>query len=143
MIEITCFYFSDRGIPVNFTFVKYEKFMKIYLNYKSIIMSIENFEKSEILNLVYSLALKCTENSKEISSIVGENNEFIYGVFTKSIRFQYQISNKYDFIILKKRFLKNPLLSQEPKRETSIKKQNKFLRMLFYEYGRITDYNRT
>jgi len=143
MIEITCFYFSDRGIPVNFTFVKYEKFMKIYLNYKSIIMSIENFEKSEILNLVYSLALKCTENSKEISSIVGENNECIYGVFTKSIRFQYQISNKYDFIILKKRFLKNPLLSQEPKRETSIKKQNKFLRMLIYEYGRITDYNRT
>jgi hypothetical protein len=117
--------------------------MKVYLNYKSIIINIENFEKSHIiLYQIYILSLKCTENSKEISSIVGENNECIYGVLTKSIRFQYQISDKYDFIILKKRFLKNPLRSQEPKRETSIKKQKKFSSMVLYEYGRITDYNR-
>jgi hypothetical protein len=129
MIEISCFALTYDKTPIKIIFIKYERFMKIFLNEKSIIIAIENLKKSQILFQLYILSLLCTENS----TIINYENS-IYGVSTEMIGFQFHFRGFYEIISLPKRCNKNPLLGQEPIRETSIKKQKKFLRAIDYEY---------
>jgi len=133
MFEISCFYIDCNQLPINFTFIKYKKFIKIFLNKKSIIIEIENLKKSQILLKIYNLSLVCTENLNEISSIINDGID-IYGISTQIFERNLGFSGTYDFIILEKNFFKNPLLGQEPIRETSIKKQKKFFRAMHYHF---------
>jgi len=135
MTEISCFYSAYDREPRNFTFIKYQKFMKISLCNKSIVMRIENLKSHPGLFKFYILSLLCTEDPKRIWSIDDDNGTEVFGVSTERLRDRFGFTGTYDFIMLEKRCFKNPLLSQEPKRETSIGKRNKFLDMmdeLFY-----------
>jgi len=135
MTEISCFFSSHSREPTNFTFIKYQKFMKISLCNKSIIIRIENLKRNKTLFEFYILSLLCTEDPTRIWSIDDNNGNDVFGVSTERLRDRFGFTGTYDFIMLEKRCFKNPLLSQEPKRETSIRKRNKFLDMmdeLFY-----------
>ena len=136
MPEISCFFTSYNHRPINFTFIKYQKFIKISLCDKIIIIRIENLKRNRMLFEFYILSLLCTENCKRVWTIDDVNGNDIYGVSTERLRNQFTFTGTYDFIMLEKRCFKNPFLSQEPKRETSIKKQNKFLRMMYYLFDR-------
>ena len=109
--------------------------MKISLCNKSIIIRIENLKRHRPLFEFYILSLLCTEDPTRIWTIDDDNGTEIFGISSERLRDRFGFTGTYDFIILEKRCFKNPLLSQEPKRETSIKKRNKFLDMideLFY-----------
>jgi len=128
MVEVSCVYFdyNYKQEPIIFTFIKYEKFIKIILQDRKIILEIKNLKNNKILFNLYILSILITNNiSKncEISSFYG-----IYG-------------DDFNFIEFEKIWIKNPFLSQEPKRETSMKKQKKFIKMInnYYDYGDITD----
>ena len=126
MIEISCFYVDYKTKPVNITFIKYNKFIKIIFDKKEIILSFVNLINCKILFEFYILSLLCTEDTSNIGHIT-----IIYGNSTEIIDKNLNFTGFYDFIILEKRRFKNPLLSKEPKRETSNKKQNKFFKSLF------------
>ena len=130
MTEISCFFSSHSRRPSNFTFIKYQQFMKISLCDKSIIIRIENLKRNQTLFEFYILSLLCTEDPKLIRSSNALNGAKIFGVSTERLRNRFIFTGEYDFIMLEKRSFKNPLLSQEPKRETSIRKINKFLDMM-------------
>jgi hypothetical protein len=130
-IEVSCVYFdyNYKQEPIIFTFIKYDKFMKIILQERKIILKIENLKKkkNKLLFNFYILSILITNNiskNYEISSFYGISSD-----------------DKFSFIEFEKIWVKNPFLSQEPKRETSIKKQNKFIKMInnYYDYGNITD----
>jgi len=137
MIEITCFYIHFNREPVNFTFIKYEKFMKIFFQSKKIIIAIENLRNYHLLFQFYILSLLCTENSKEISTISNSRGDKVYyGVSTHKYWKNFYFANYYDIILFEEKQTKNPFHSQEPKRETSIKKIRKFLKSLNHMYER-------
>lgn len=144
MIEISCFYVHHYNRdPINFTFIKYDKFIKIILQMRKIIIEIKNLKNYKTLFQFYILSLLCTKNTSKISKIsdydsddeneLNKNYVKYYGVSTlkywKSLHFTYN----YETILLEKNCLKNPLFSEEPKRETSFKKQKKLLK-LFSNY---------
>jgi len=98
--------------------------MKIHLNEKTIIIAIENLKKFELLFQLYILSLLCTEDLN-----VYINNS-VYGVYTETISSHSYFNGHYKFVGLQKKEDKNPLFSKEPIRETSIKKQKKFMKAL-------------
>jgi hypothetical protein len=128
MVEISCFYMHYYHDPVNITFIKYEKFMKIILQKRKIVISIENLKKSQLLYQFYILSLLTTEDCSKVS------RHNVYGVSTEKFWMYLSFANNYDVVLFEKDFMKNPLLSQEPKKETSVKKQNKFFKMLYFYY---------
>ena len=140
MIEISCFYIHYIREPVNFTFIKYEKFMKICLQTRIIILEIENLKKYPILFQFYILSLLCTENTSNIDYYFYENC-VIYGVSTKQQWKKSRFCIDYDVISLEKYYMKNPLLSQEPKKQTSNKKIKKLLKIIYnyYDNNHIND----
>jgi len=130
MIEISCFYIDYNHTPFNITFIRYDKFIKVFYQGKSIVVALEYFSNDQMLFQFYILSLLCTENTSMISRRTAIDGNNIYGVSTEKIGSQFTFTGRYDFIALENSSFKNPFLSQEPKRETSIKKQLKFLRMI-------------
>ena len=125
MIEISCFYIHYNRNPVNFTFIKYEKFMKIIFQTKKIVIPIEKLKNHQLLFQFYILSLLCTEDPSKVSRV--RNG---YGISTEKFWKYIEFYQDYDVITLEKDRKKNPLSSQEPKRETSAKKQKKFFKLL-------------
>jgi hypothetical protein len=150
-IEVSCVYFdyNYKQEPIIFTFIKYDRFIKIkYGNEnKSIIIKIENLKKNKLLFNFYILSILITNNiskNYEISSFYGicSYDKFSFIEFEKTwVKNRITNYDKFSFIEFEKIWVKNPFLSQEPKRETSIKKQKKFIKMInnYYDYGDITD----
>ena len=141
MVEVSCFYVHYNRDPVNFTFIKYDNFMKIILQKRKIIIKIENLKNYEMLYHFYILSLLCTEDTSniyKINDIFNEKN-FIYAISTQKFWKNLHLTYYYTPIILEKNQFKNPLLSKEPKKETGIKKQNKLLKMMsnYYYNGHI------
>ena len=128
MTEITCFYVEfEHGSPINMTFIKYKNFMKILLDKRKIVIAIENLKNYQKLFEFYILSLLLTKNSNKISTY--DDRYKVYGVFCEKIGSHLLFNGRYEFIMLDN-YHKNPLISQEPKRETSIKKLKKFFKMM-------------
>lgn len=131
MVEISCYYNHYNRDPLHFIFIKYEKFMKIVFQKRSIIIAIENFKDYQLLFDIYILSLLCTEDTSKIDSTYNEvYGRVVYGVSTEKRWKDIEFYGKFGIIPLDKNYFKNPFLSLEPKRESSIKKQNKLLKML-------------
>ena len=134
MVFISCFYVHYNRHQVNFTFVRFEKFVKVILNSRSIIFTNEQLVSSIKLFQIYKLSLLCTEDTSTIQvereCIIRDRIVNIYGVSTKKNWKLMRFTNDYDFIPLEKSFIKNPLNMKEPKRATSMKKVRKFLKLL-------------
>lgn len=133
MIEVSCFYVHYNRDPVNFTFIKYDKFMKIIVQKRKIIIKIENLKNYKTLYQFYILSLLCTEDTSKIYYVnddVFDENQVVCGISTQKYWKNLYFSYYYEIIILEKNYFKNPFFSQEPKRETSIKKQKKLFKMI-------------
>lgn len=134
MVFISCFYVHYNRNEVNFTFVRFEKFIKVILNDRSVILTNEQFVSNNKLFQIYILSLLCTEDSSTIQmeqiNIKRDRTVNSYGVLTKINWKLMYFTNDYRFIPLKKLFINNPLNMEEPKRATSMKKVRKFLKLL-------------
>jgi len=127
MIEVSCFYMDYNYEPINFTFIKYEKFMKIILQKRKIVISFKNLLNHQILYKYYILSLITTEDTSKIYS----NDGFaIYGISTEKIWKYLYYDKGYDIVPLEKDYTRNPFKTREPIRETSIKKQKKLFKMM-------------
>ena len=130
MVEVSCFFFSSSIDWVNFTFIKYEKFIKIIFQGKMMVLAIENLRKYDELYQFYILSLLCTEDVSKIKSanydLWRKTND--YAISTLKYWKYGSYNDDYVNITLEKECTKNPLLSQEPKKETSNKKQKKIIR---------------
>ena len=127
MASISCYYIHYNRDPVNIIFVKYENFIKIFLNEKSVIMTIKQLVSNRELYKIYLISLLLTEDTSKISTDI-ENYRNIYGVSTIRIWKNIRLTTDYQVVLLEKSPHKNPLNATEPKRSTSLKKINKFLR---------------
>ena len=137
MVEVSCFYIHYNRDPLNFTFIKYEKFMKIIFQKRIIIIALENFKNYQLLFDLYILSLLCTEDSSKIDYIYNSlDGKVVYCVSTEKMGKNIGFYGENDIIPLEKNSFKNPLLSQETKKESSLKKQNKLLKMLYNYYYR-------
>lgn len=122
MTEISCYHIHSNRNPRNIVFIKYEQSYKIILDsHRAIVLSISTFMNIPNLFEYYLLSLLTTERLDNI-----EMNDFgmIMNVEMdwKRLRFADCFS---EVEILVNR---NPLLSMEPKRQTSNKKIRKFIK---------------
>ena len=142
-VEVSCFYIHYNREPINFTFIKYEKFMKITVQGKNMSIEIENLKYYSILYYMYILSLLCTKNTSEISVIDNsdseienydddsvKNDKIQYGILTQKFWKCLYFRENYSVIQLEHKSFKNPLLSKEPTRETSVKKQLKIIKRI-------------
>lgn len=135
MTSISCLYIHYNRTPINFVFVKYENFIKIMLNDKSVVMTIKDMISYRELFQIYIMSLILTEDTSTIekSRFEGKN---IYGVSTIKYWKNLYLSYYYDFIPLEKSSHRNPLNTIEPKRSTSSRKINKFMRTFYRNYNK-------
>lgn len=148
MVSISCFYCHYNREPINFTFIKYEKFVKVCLNYRIITFSNEEFVSNTKLFEIFKLSLLCTKDSSKIDKVsVPLSNGFeimIYGIYTQRYWKYLRFTEDYHFIEFEKsnwRSPRNPLNTKEPKRASSNKKIKKFMK-LFADYScKIKDTN--
>ena len=132
-IEISCFYMDNKYEPINIVFIKYEKFMKIYVQEKMMTILIEKLKYYELFYNIYLLSLLCTIDTSHICKKFKKKDKRIsYGIYTKRNSHNLYIYDYYDVIELQSNRFKNPFLSKEPKRETSFKKQNKIFKLVRY-----------
>jgi len=123
MVEISCYYNHYNRAPILLVFIKYNNFMKIKIdNNKPIILDLNTFMEIPLLFEFYILSLLCTKNYTDITY---DNNEHTYKI--QSIKYWKHLyfNNHYDMISIY--YKRNPLNMQEPKRQTSSKKINKFV----------------
>ena len=128
---ISCFYTGYNRAPVNITFIKFENFVKIIFNDRAVILTnkqlVDNFEVFQ----AYVMSLLLTEDTTKIGKLVIDNTLY-YGISTRRYWKSLYLTDSYTFISLQKSAHRNPLNCKEPKRESSWKKYNKFMR-LFYD----------
>jgi hypothetical protein len=124
MVTISCYYNHYNRAPFNFTFIKYEKYIKVILNDRAIIITVEELVLNYQLFQIYILSLLCTENTERICSIYGKN-----GIYTKWFWKNLYFSKYYAFTEFYKSGINNPFKSQEPKRMSSNKKIRKFYKL--------------
>lgn len=120
MVQVTCYYLKNSVRPeedISLIFIRYDKFFKIMLNNKSIIISIENLIYDLHLYGYYILSVILTENPSN-------NYNRLSVLFDVNMKY---FSDGYYEVFLNK----NPWRSREPIRNTSTKKIKKFLKNLF------------
>lgn len=130
MVSISCFYNHFYGTPINITFIQFEKYFKVILNDRIIILSNKKFLSNKILFQYYIISILCTLDTSKIDINFRQFiNKNIYGVYTQQYWKNLYFTNYYDFIELSKsnkKKPKNPLNMMEPKRQSSSKKIKKF-----------------
>ena len=102
MVEISCFYIHYNCIPINFTFIKYEKFIKIILQKRDIIIRFENLKNHQLLFNFYILSLLCTKNTSKIDYIPDFYGNIVYGISTEKIWKYLYFNGRYGLITLEK-----------------------------------------
>ncbi len=128
--SISCYYMHYNRQPYNFTFIKFEKFVKVILNTRAVVMTFKQLVENARLFKIYQLSLLLTNDTTQIFTSVDEfSGDVIYGVMTVWYWKYIRLSGFEEFTALEKSRYKNPLKSCEPKRESSRKKYNKFLKL--------------
>jgi len=132
MVEVSCFYMDYNYEPINFTFIKYEKFMKIILQKRKIIITFQNLLNNQMLYKFYILSLITTKDPLKIyiNQINPYNGLPVYGISTEKIWKYLYYDKGYDIVPIEKNCTKNPFRTEEQMRETSIKKQKKLFKMM-------------
>jgi len=140
--SISCFYVHYNCEPYNFTFIKFEKFVKVILNFRAVIMTIEQLVENVQLFKIFKLSLLLTKDTSQISSSVDvfDGNTY-YGVETERYWKHLRLTQYDELILLERSATRNPLNAREPKRTSSRKKLNKFLKLFqtVLESGKIKE----
>ena len=93
-------------------------------------MTFKQLVENTKLFKIFQLSLLLTKDTTQIATSVNETTgDVMYGVLTKWYWKYLRISEFEEFTVLEKSQYKNPLKSCEPKRESSRKKINKFLKL--------------
>ena len=128
--SISCYYLHYNRLPYNFTFIKFENFVKVLLNNRVVVMTFKQLVENTKLFKIFQLSLLLTKDTTQIATSVNETTgDVMYGVITKWYWKHLRISEFEKITVLEKSQYKNPLKSCEPKRESSRKKINKFLKL--------------
>ena len=141
MTTVSCFYYRLwRRQQFNFTFIKFEKFVKIILDRKVVILTNKELVSNPELFKIFLLSLLLTENTSKVDSVIN-NNKIIYGITS----FQYLNSSQpkleMRFNEFEKSKNKNPLNARAPIRTSSDKKIRKFFKSFdkFYDNDMIIE----
>jgi len=128
--SISCFYVHYNRFPCNFTFIKFENFVKVILNSRAVVMTNKQLVENVKLFKIFKLSLLLTEDTSQISSTVNNSNgKKMYGVWSKWYWKNLRLTNEYELTLMEKFIYANPLNLREPKRTSSNKKLNKFLKL--------------
>jgi len=144
MPTISCFYNHYNREPFNFTFIQFEKFVKVILNFRSVVLTNAQLVSNPLLFQIFKLSLLLTEDTSVITSNINEyTHKTVYGVSTMRYWKHIHLTDYYEFVELEKSSSRNPLKSSEPKRASSYKKIKKFMRLLhnIYETDKIVKPN--
>jgi hypothetical protein len=76
MTEISCFYNHFNSKPLKYIFIKYDKYVKVILNYHSVILTIEQLVSNSRLFQMYILSLLCT-STNSITEVYHKTDETI------------------------------------------------------------------
>ena len=130
MATISCFYnrIFTRS-PHSFTFIKYEKFVKVFMDSKVVVLTNEDLISDQRLFQIFILSLLLTKDTSIVDSVVDVNDGKVkYGKSTMRHCRYIQLPETYKFTQLLKSSTKNPLNAREPKRPSSSKKIRKFFK---------------
>ena len=136
MISISCFYNHYNHEPVNFTFIRYESYVRAYINSKVVVLTYEQLVTNAKLFQMYKMSLLCTNDSSKTYKPIEDNPIGEYGVYTQRYWKYLRFTRDYAFVIFPRsnyKKPKNPLNMIEPKRASSEKKVRKFMK-LFNKY---------
>ena len=87
MPSISCFsYRLWSRVPYNFTFIKFEKFIKVILNSRTVVFTNDELASHQRLFQLFTLSLLLTEDTSQVSSIMDKNkivyeNKIIYKLY--------------------------------------------------------------
>jgi hypothetical protein len=132
MPTISCFYIKYNRDPINITFIKYDNYVKVILNRRAVILKNNQLISNNELFQIYLISLLLTEDTSTIEQIIVDDKIY-YGVYTMRYWKNLYLTDFYRIISLEKSAHRNPLNTKEPKRASSAKKYNKFMRY-FYNY---------
>ncbi len=133
--SISCFFITNHiEGHINIIFIKFRSFIKVILNNKSVILNFRQLISNYRLFQIYLLSLLLTEDISKIDIDVVDN-KIIYGISTLKYWKNFYLTLSYKTVYFKKKFNKNLLNTQEPKRSTSLKKINKFMRIFYNLYN--------
>lgn len=144
MVYISCFYNHYNQDPVKYTFIQYEKYVKVILNLRSVILTNEQLVSNPYLFQIFKLSLLCTENSSIISQKLIDDVKYVYGVKTQMYWKNLHFTTYYEIIDIEKsnwKSPKNPLNTQEPNRNSGEKKIRKFMKLVNSYNRKIKDPN--
>ena len=126
---ISCLYMTANRDPANFTFIKFNNFVKVIFNDRMITIPVKQLIANRELFQLYIVSLLFTEDTSEIYKDT-INDCVYYGVSTL-VYSDFNLANSYKVIYLTKSHHRNPLNSKEPKRASSKKKYNKFMKYFY------------
>jgi hypothetical protein len=129
--SISCLYIHYNRSPANFTFIKFDNFVKVIFNKRAVIMTNEQLVSNDELFQVYIMSLIVTEDTSKVERVKIDKMIY-YGISTMRFWKNLYLTDFYKIISLEKSAHRNPLNSKEPKRATSQKKLNKFM-SIFYD----------
>jgi hypothetical protein len=110
-------------------FIEFEKFVKVVLNAKSVILKKEDLASNPRLLQVFMLSLVLTEDTSTVYSFINkEMNKVAYGQSTIWYWKNLRMSDNYHISMFEKSISRNPLNASEPKRASSSKKVRKFFK---------------
>lgn len=66
MTTISCFYIKYNRLAINFTFISFNKYIKVIVNHRSIILEKARFAGNKEMVQVYTLSLICSKNTSKI-----------------------------------------------------------------------------
>lgn len=141
--SISCFYFRRHINSFKFIFIHYEKFIKVIINCKSVIITKKELTLNSRLFQIYIISLLLTEDMHNIKQLVNNDDLLdkpLYGIKTYWYMYSYnnmKLSKNTIFTVLPK----NPLNYNYPKRSSSSKKIKKLIKLIdsFYIYYKIND----
>ena len=139
--SISCYYNHFNHEPFNFTFIKYEKFIVVNLNAKSVVLTIKQLTSNVRLFQIYKLSLLLTrETDKSYPSTVdrfiasdGRILE-VFGTWTRRYWKQSSIEESYEFTNFANSPIGNPLEESEPTIASTNSKIRRFFRYIKYLY---------
>ena len=130
MPSISCFYNHYNRESINFMFIEFEKFVKVVLNAKSVILKKEDLASNPRLLQVFMLSLVLTEDTSTVYSFINrETNQLAYGQSTIWYWKNLRMTEYYHISMFEKSISRNPLNASEPKRASSSKKVRKFFKL--------------
>ncbi len=134
MPTISCIYVHYNREPLNITFIKFNNFIKVIFNNKSVILTFSQLMYYREFFEYYLISLLLTKDSTKIDVEIVDNKP-VYGVSTIRYWKNLYLTNDYKVIPLEKSSHRNPLNAAEPKRSTSINKIYKFMKKFYIYYN--------